>query len=70
MKIEKQEVVHGGSFLRKDEKNAFDRVKYMIDNMSENHAYLARIKKKNLEKSEIQKILNEFKLNFKNYRIG
>ena len=70
MKIEKQEIVHGGSFLRKNENFAFNRVKYMVDNMSENLAYISKIKKQNKEEVDNKKILEEFKLSFKKYRSG
>ena len=39
MKIENQNLIQGSSYLR-GEKYKFDRVKFMIDNMDENLAFI------------------------------
>lgn len=67
MKIEKQEILSGASFLRGNTGSSFDRVKYMIDNMSENLAYLSTIKNNDNE-SNNKMILENFKKRFRDYR--
>ncbi len=69
MKIDKQNLIQGSSYLRSHEKQSFDRVNYIIENMSDNLAYIEEIKKQNLlNENDKQKILNKFKDRFRNYR--
>ena len=61
MKIENQNLIQGSSYLR-GEKYKFDRVKFMIDNMDENLAFIEYLNSnKTLSKVEKIKALDNFK---------
>lgn len=68
MKIENQNLIQGSSYLRGEEYQ-FDRVKFMIDNMNENLAFIEYLKlNKNFSEEEKLKSLEDFKQRFQLYR--
>ena len=68
MKIENQNLIQGSSYLR-GEKYKFDRVKFMIDNMDENLAFIEYLNlNKTFSKVEKIKALDNFKKRFQVYR--
>ena len=69
MEFEKQEIIRGSSYLRSKNKKKFDRVDFMIKNMSYNSAYINHLKNKNTKDENLQ-ILKKFEKKFYDYRFG
>ena len=69
MEFEKQEIIRGSSYLRSKNKKKFDRVDFMIKNMSHNSAYINHLKNKNTKDENLQ-ILKKFEKKFYDYRFG
>ena len=64
--IKKQDIISGSSRLV-SKNQSFDKLKYTLDNMNFNHAYIEYLRKKNIEDKD-QKILETFKKKFLAYR--
>ena len=69
MKIEKQEIIEGSSYLRSKEGLKYNRVDFMIKNMHSNLAYKNYLTINNLVDKD-QEILTKFRQKFKNYRLA
>ena len=67
MEFEKQEIITGSSYLRSKNKKKFDRVDFMIKNMSHNSAYINHLKNEKI-KDENLEILKKFEKKFYDYR--
>ncbi len=71
MRISKQNLVEGSSFLRDQKSKNFDREKFMVDNMEHNLSFKEEINKFNdLTEDEHSLILEKFKKKYKNYRLS
>ena len=69
MKIEKQEIIVGSSYLRDSNKKSFNRVDYMLRHMEFNRAFTSKILNKKINiKKEKEKILEDLKKRFTEYR--
>jgi MoaA/NifB/PqqE/SkfB family radical SAM enzyme len=66
MQISDVKLATGSSYLRKASSNNFDREKFMIQNLEYNKAFTE--KAKNLSNKEYDKLLNELKDEYRNYR--
>ena len=64
--IKKQDIISGSSRLV-SKNQSFDKLKYTLDNMNFNHAYIEHLRKKNIEDKD-KKILEKFKKKFLAYR--
>lgn len=65
IKSTEQEILKGSSRLMSQDQKPFDRVQYMNKYMHLNKAYIHLSKNKNIDK---EKLLNQFKEDYKNYR--
>ena len=71
MKIEKQELIPGQSNLRDINEESFDRVKYMLDHMQFNYAYISLVNKEKKDNElDNQTKLENLKKKFREYRVG
>ena len=71
MRISKQNLVEGSSFLRSKKSKNFDREKFMIDNMEHNLTFKEELKKfKELDKDQYSLLLRKFKKKYKDYRLS
>lgn len=71
MRINKQNLVEGSSFLRSQKSKNFDREKFMIDNMEHNLTFKEELKKfKELDKDQYSLLLQKFKKKYKDYRLS
>ena len=69
MKIEKQKIIEGSSYLRSKEGLKYNRVDFMIKYMHSNLAYKNYLTINNLVDKD-QEILTKFRQKFKNYRLA
>jgi len=63
-----QEILVGSAKLNYNNQEKFDKVKYMLKNMKFNKAYTHLISKTDLNDSEKEKILQNYKNRYQEYR--